>query len=54
VPLTLATGAGASSQHSLGVSVVGGMISATLLGVLFVPVFFTWVLSKVKKLTNKE
>ena len=54
VPLTLATGAGASSQHSLGVSVVGGMISATLLGVLFVPVFFNWVLSKVKKLTNKD
>lgn len=47
VPLTIATGAGAASQHSLGVSVVGGMISATLLGVLFVPIFFVWVLSMV-------
>ncbi|MCW4630534.1 MULTISPECIES: efflux RND transporter permease subunit [Marinomonas] len=48
VPLTIATGAGAASQHSLGVSVIGGMISATLLGVLFVPVFFTWVLGLFK------
>lgn len=48
VPLTIATGAGAASQHSLGVSVIGGMISATLLGVLFVPVFFTWVLGRFK------
>ncbi|WP_219701581.1 efflux RND transporter permease subunit [Marinomonas lutimaris] len=48
VPLTLASGAGAASQHSLGVSVIGGMISATLLGVLFVPVFFTWVLGRFK------
>lgn len=46
VPLIVATGAGAASQHSLGVSVIGGMISATLLGVLFVPVFFTWVLGR--------
>lgn len=49
VPLTIATGAGAASQHSLGVSVIGGMISATILGVLFVPVFFTWVLGRFKK-----
>ncbi|UTV99790.1 multidrug efflux RND transporter permease subunit [Marinomonas rhizomae] len=49
VPLTIATGAGAASQHSLGVSVIGGMISATLLGVLFVPVFFTWVLGRFQK-----
>ena len=49
VPLMLASGAGAASQHSLGVSVIGGMISATLLGVLFVPVFFTWVLGQLQK-----
>ncbi|NLQ18027.1 multidrug efflux RND transporter permease subunit [Marinomonas sp. M1K-6] len=54
VPLTLATGAGAASQHSLGVSVIGGMISATVLGVLFVPVFFTWVLGRVKKTPNTD
>ncbi|MCU1785297.1 multidrug efflux RND transporter permease subunit [Pseudomonas sp. 13B_2.1_Bac1] len=45
VPLTLATGAGAASQRAIGTGVIGGMLSATLLGVIFVPVFFVWVLS---------
>ena len=42
-PLAIATGAGGASQRSLGTGVIGGMLSATLLGVLFVPVFFVWV-----------
>lgn len=46
LPLTIATGAGAASQQAIGTSVMGGMISATLLGVIFVPVFFVWVLSR--------
>ncbi|MEN0036650.1 MAG: efflux RND transporter permease subunit [Cellvibrio sp.] len=46
LPLTIATGAGASSQQAIGTSVMGGMITATLLGVIFVPVFFVWVLSR--------
>ena len=45
VPLAIATGAGAASQRALGTGVIGGMVSATLLGVLFVPVFYVWVLS---------
>lgn len=45
VPLVLATGAGAASQRTLGTGVLGGMLSATLLGVVFVPIFFVWVLS---------
>jgi multidrug efflux pump len=45
VPLALASGAGASSQAPNGFGVIGGMLSATLLGVVFVPVFFVWVLS---------
>ncbi|WP_285961735.1 efflux RND transporter permease subunit [Pseudomonas tohonis] len=45
VPLTLATGAGAASQRALGTGVIGGMLSATLLGVIFVPICFVWVLS---------
>lgn len=47
VPLTIASGAGASSQQAIGTSVMGGMITATLLGVILVPVFFVWVLSRV-------
>jgi HAE1 family hydrophobic/amphiphilic exporter-1 len=40
VPLVFATGAGAASRQSLGTAVCGGMITATVLAVFFVPVFF--------------
>ena len=40
VPLVTATGAGAASRHSIGVTVVGGMLTVTALGVLMVPAFF--------------
>ena len=43
LPLVVATGAGSASRHSLGTSVFGGMIAATILGVLFVPVYFVTV-----------
>ena len=45
VPLAVATGAGAASQRAIGTGVIGGMLAATLLGVVFAPVFFVWVLS---------
>lgn len=45
VPLALATGAGAASQRAIGIGVIGGMITATFLGVIFIPIFFVWVLS---------
>ena len=40
VPLMLATGAGAASRQSIGTTVFGGMLAATLLSLLFVPVFY--------------
>jgi multidrug efflux pump len=40
LPLVLSTGAGANSRHSIGVGIMGGMVSATLLAVFFVPLFF--------------
>ena len=43
VPLVLANGAGAASQRAIGTGVMGGMITATVLGVLFVPLFFVVV-----------
>jgi len=46
VPLALASGAGAASQQSIGVGVLGGMIAATVLGLYFIPTFFIWVMSK--------
>jgi len=43
MPLALSTGAGANSRHAIGTGVMGGMVGATLLGLLFVPVFFVVV-----------
>lgn len=43
VPLYLATGAGSGSQNAVGTSVLGGVITATLLGVFFIPMFYVWV-----------
>jgi hydrophobic/amphiphilic exporter-1 (mainly G- bacteria), HAE1 family len=40
LPLVFATGAGAASRQSLGTAVFGGMITATVLAVFFVPIFF--------------
>ena len=41
LPMVLSTGAGSASQHAVGTGVMGGMISATLLAIFFVPLFFT-------------
>lgn len=43
LPLVFATGAGAGSRVSLGVTVLSGMIAATILGTLLVPIFYKWV-----------
>jgi hydrophobe/amphiphile efflux-1 (HAE1) family protein len=40
VPLMIATGAGAASRQSIGTTVVGGMLAATLLSLGFVPIFY--------------
>ena len=43
LPLAIATGAGSGSQNAIGTGVLGGIISATVLGIFFVPVFFVVV-----------
>jgi multidrug efflux pump len=40
MPLVISTGAGANARHAIGTGVVGGMLFATFLGVLLIPVFF--------------
>ena len=58
LPLALSTGAGAGSQHSVGYGVLGGVISSTLLGIFFIPVFYVWIRSifkyKPKQQNNQE
>jgi multidrug efflux pump len=43
LPLAIASGAGSGSQNAIGVGVLGGMLTATFLGIFFVPVFFVLV-----------
>jgi multidrug efflux pump len=42
-PLLVSSGAGAASRHEIGTGVIGGMLFATFLGVLFVPIFYVLV-----------
>ena len=45
VPLALASGAGAGSSHAIGTGVIGGMVTATLLVIFWVPLFYVLVSS---------
>ena len=45
VPLAISHGAGAGSQHAIGTGVIGGMVSATVLAVFWVPLFYVLVCS---------
>ncbi|MHA7926357.1 MAG: efflux RND transporter permease subunit [Marinobacter sp.] len=45
LPLVFASGAGAASRVSLGITVLSGMVAATVLGTLLVPVFYKWIQS---------
>jgi multidrug efflux pump subunit AcrB len=40
LPLATSTGAGSASRHSIGTGVIGGMLAATFIAILFVPLFF--------------
>lgn len=54
VPLSLASGAGAGSAHSIGTGVVGGMLSSTVLAIFWIPLFYVVVSSLFKIKTHKE
>ena len=53
LPLTYATGAGAESRRSLGTATAGGMLSATLLLIFFVPVFYIIIMGVSEKLKKR-
>ncbi|BFM34241.1 MULTISPECIES: efflux RND transporter permease subunit [Acinetobacter] len=54
IPLVIASGASSETQHAIGTGVFGGMVSATILAIFFVPVFFVFVLGAVEKLLGKK
>lgn len=53
LPLALSSGAGANSRHIIGTTVVGGMVTLTLIGTFFVPLFFYLIMKTKEKLTKK-
>ncbi len=58
VPLAISSGAGSGSQHSIGTGVIGGMITAVILAIFWVPLFFVTVSglfkSKQKHISHDE
>ncbi|CAN4271362.1 AcrB Cation/multidrug efflux pump [Methylophilaceae bacterium] len=46
VPLVVASGAGAAARQSMGTGVFGGMLLATFVATIFIPLFFTWLSGK--------
>ncbi|HEY6559460.1 MAG TPA: efflux RND transporter permease subunit [Polyangiaceae bacterium] len=53
LPLALSGGAGAGGRNAIGTAVIGGVLSATFLGVLFVPLFFTLIGGRTKPVPAK-
>lgn len=49
LPLAISSGAGAASRHSIGTGIIGGMLGATCIAILFVPLFYRLIAYK-----NKE
>lgn len=54
LPMAIASGAGAGSQHSIATGVVGGMITATVLAVFFVPLFYVVVVKLFEGLMKRK
>jgi len=53
LPLAISSGAGSGSQNAIGVGVLGGMLTATFLGIFFVPLFFVLVRGRFGKTKAK-
>jgi multidrug efflux pump len=49
LPLAIASGAGAGSKHAIGTGVIGGMLSALVLAIFWIPLFYVLVCSLVEK-----
>lgn len=54
IPLALSSGAGASSRHALGISVIGGMLAATFIAIIFIPSYFNLIMGFFNKDGKQE
>jgi len=57
-PLAVANGAGSASQNAIGIGVIGGMIGATTLAIVYVPMYFIiiekWAMNRKRKVATKN
>jgi hypothetical protein len=49
VPLAISSGAGSGAQNAIGTGVLGGVVAGTLLNILFVPLFFVAIRSRLDR-----
>jgi hydrophobe/amphiphile efflux-1 (HAE1) family protein len=54
LPLVIATGAGAGAMNAIGTGVLGGMLTATILVMIFSPLFYVWVRKILGKRSNTK
>ena len=54
LPLAISTGAGAAGRRSIGTGIMGGMIAATFLAIIFVPLFFVIIQTVTEKFSRKS
>ncbi|HBC89619.1 MAG TPA: hydrophobe/amphiphile efflux-1 family RND transporter [Lentisphaeria bacterium] len=54
MPLAISTGAGSGAQNSIGTGVLGGMLSATVLAIFYIPLFYMLVMGMFKSEKNKS
>ena len=53
-PLAIATGAGANSRVAIGTGIIGGTLTATLLAIFFVPLFFVLIRGFMERRRSKR
>jgi multidrug efflux pump len=54
LPLMLASGAGSASQNAIGTGVFGGILTATVLAIFFIPVFFVVIFRLSERISGKK
>lgn len=54
VPLAVSSGAGSASRHAIGTSVIGGMLGATIIAPLFIPLFYIVITAMSEKFRGRE
>jgi multidrug efflux pump len=54
VPLAISTGAGAAGRRSLGTGVVFGMLMVSIVGILFIPLFYKIIMDRSFKITKPK